>query len=61
MIPAPFEVRPRDGGFAWAIIGACGRALAYSIETFATDFAAADAARAFHARHAVLAQQVDGK
>lgn len=59
--PAPFEVVPVAGGFSWRLIAACGRPLVYPQETYPSDFAAADAAKAarddLHAR----ARLIDGE
>lgn len=60
MIPFPFEVIPAEpDGFTWRIIGACGRALFYSLERFPSDFAAAEAAKSARARVGQIAQSVD--
>lgn len=59
MIPAPFEVLPSEDGFTWRLIAPCGRALVYSQETYPSDFAAADAAKAARAEHQARAVLVD--
>lgn len=59
-VPAPFEVVPVPGGFSWRLIAACGRALVYPAETYPSDFAAADAAKAARAEMYARAQLVDG-
>lgn len=60
VIPAPFEVVPHDNGFAWRLIGACGRALVYSIETYPCMFSAARDAKAARVRYSEMARAVDG-
>lgn len=60
MIPAPFEVVPTADGFAWRLIGACGRPLVYSTDTFPSDRDAAIAAREARARHCEIARTIDG-
>lgn len=59
--PAPFEVIPVPGGFSWRLIGPCGRTLAYTADSFPTDFAAADAAKAARAVMHERAVRVDGE
>jgi len=59
MIAAPFEVVPVDGGFTWRLIGSSGRALVYTDQIYASDFEAADAAKAIRQRMAEAARRVD--
>lgn len=59
MIPFPFEVVPVGERFTWRIISACGRPLVYTDETYASDFAAAAAAKEARAGMAARAERVD--
>lgn len=45
--------------WTWALIAACGRALVHAGETYATDFAANDAAREWRRRFFIAAGAVD--
>ena len=60
MIPAPFEVRPDGDRFTWALLGACGRALVYSGQTYPCTFSAAAAAKEARGRLCEAARAVDG-
>lgn len=60
-VPAPFEVIPVPGGYSWRLIAGCGRTLAYTAESYATDFAAADAAKVARAAMHERAVAVDGR
>lgn len=57
--PYPFEVVETDDGFTWRIIAGCGRTLVYTPETYSTDRAAADAAKAHRQAIARRAEMVD--
>lgn len=61
MIPAPFEVIPSGTGFTWRLIGACGRALVYSQDSYPSDFDAAQAAKDARAGFLGRALSVDGR
>lgn len=53
------EVVPAGNRWVWQMICAAGRVLAYSMESWATDFEAADAAKAYRAAIFGSAARVD--
>lgn len=59
--PAPFEVIPVNGRYTWRLIAPCGRPLVYPQETYPSDFAAADAAKAARADLHARASLIDGE
>lgn len=59
--PAPFEVFPVSGGFSWRLIAGCGRTLVYTDDSYATDAAAAQAAKAARGAMHEWAARVDGR
>lgn len=54
-----FEVIPAGNRWTWRMICAAGRVLVYTAESWATDFEAADAAKAYRAAFWAVACQVD--
>lgn len=56
---AVIEVVPHGNGFAWRMICALGRILAYSTETFPCITSAADAAKAYRREFWALADRID--
>lgn len=53
------EVIQHGNGFAWRMICALGRILAYSTETFPCITSAADAAKAYRREFWAIADQID--